>query len=92
MVLNIVTGQIKQPHFLRQASRFYPLSLDGEPPQQIIGWTKMMKMQIAAFFSTKMIISASILIRKSRLGSKVKVRESIHVVLRLIQIIEIQNG
>ena len=70
MILNVVTGQIKQPHFLSQASRFYSLSLDGEPPQNIIGWSKNEKMKMAAFFSRKLIISASILLRKSCLGSK----------------------
>ena len=67
----IVTGQIKQPHFLSQASSFYPLSLDGEPTQKIVGWTKNdEKMDMAAFFDRKLIISASILLRKSCLGSK----------------------
>ena len=70
MILNIVTGQIKQPQFLSQASRFYSSSLDGEPPQNIIGWTKMTKLKMAAFFSRKLIISASIPPRKSCLGSK----------------------
>ena len=40
MILNIVTGKIKQPYFLSKASRFYSLTLDWEPPQNIIGWTK----------------------------------------------------
>ena len=70
MVLNIVTGQIKQPHFLSQASGFYPLSLDGEPPQKNKGGPKMTTMKMAAFFDRKVIISASILPIKSCLGSK----------------------
>ena len=66
MILNSVTRQIKQPLFLSQASRFYSFSLDGEPPQNIIGWTKNDENEIGR----KLIISASILLRKSCLGSK----------------------
>ena len=69
MILNIVTGQIKQPHVLSQASRFYSLMLDGEPSQNIIlDGPKMTKIKMAAFFSRKLIIPASILLRKSCLG------------------------
>ena len=53
MVLNIVTGQIKQPHFLSQASKFYPLSLDGEPPQKIMGWTKNGENENGCLFQQK---------------------------------------
>ena len=53
MILNIVTGQIKQPHFLSQASRFYSLSLDGEPPQNIIGWTKNDENENGCLFQQK---------------------------------------
>ena len=69
-ILNIVTGQIKQPNFLSQASRFYSSSLDGEPPQNIIGLTKNYENENGCLFQQKMIISASILIRKSCLVSK----------------------
>ena len=70
MILNIVTGQIKQPHFLSQASEFCSLSLDGEPPQNIIEWTKNDENENGCFFGRKLIISASILLRKSCLGSE----------------------
>ena len=70
MILNIVIGQIKQPHFLSQASRFYSLSLDGEHLKILLDGPKMTKMKIATFFSRKLIISASIPLRKSCLGSK----------------------
>ena len=53
VVLNIVTGQIKQPHFLSQASRFYSLSIDGEPPQNIIGWTKNDEYEMGCLFQKK---------------------------------------
>ena len=62
MVLHIITGQTKQQHFLSQASRFYLSSLDGP---------KMTKMKMVVFFGRKLIISASILLRKSCLASKV---------------------
>ena len=70
MVLNIVTGQIKQPHFLSRSSRFYPLILDGEPPEKIIGWTKNDENENGSLFQQKLIISSSILLRKSCLGSE----------------------
>ena len=53
MILNIVTGQIKQPQFLSQASRFYSSSLDGEPPQNIIGWTKNDEIENGCLFQQK---------------------------------------
>ena len=44
---------VKQPHFLSQASRFFSLSLDGEPPQNIIGWTKNDENENGCLFQKK---------------------------------------
>ena len=95
MILNIVTGQIKQPHFLSQASRFYSLSLDGEPSQNIIGWTKNDENENGCLFQQKTDNLCFYTTWKVMFGVKIRgfeVRESIHVVLKLIQIIEIQDG
>ena len=70
MVLNIVTEQIKETRFLSQVSRSYLSNLDGEPPSKIKGWTKNAENANGCLLWQKLIISASTLLRKPCLGSK----------------------
>ena len=70
MVLNIVTEQIKETPFLSQVSRSYLSNLDGEPPSKIKGWTKNAENANGCLLLQKLIISASTLLRKPCLGSK----------------------
>ena len=70
MVLNIVTEQIQETRFSIQLSRSYLTNLYKRHFEKTKVGCKMQKMKMAALFGRKLNISASILLRKPCVGSK----------------------